>query len=139
MNDNRNFVLWETEFFAISMLSGQLEKYRGLYIKAKEFTEAMKWMRAFNLTHLQLTGRYFNNFDEVVRSNMSKEGEMDIYKMDISKMAFDDFMDMLDNAETIEDLIDIKEMVVRDEAPEAYINIINNRIDEYENEEEDET
>jgi hypothetical protein len=121
-------VLWETEFFAISVVTGEIERYRGVFINAMSLTEAYRAVRKMNMNFLQLTGDWFNNFEEVIKNDNFYNPIMND-DLNIQGMSFDDFCDWIDNALTVDDLLAAKEIVKETVGnPIEYLKIIDTYI-----------
>jgi len=123
-------ILWKTEFFALSVITGEIETFDGAYIKADTITDAMVTMRAMGLDYLQLTGEWFKDSESV---DMNNEFYKKLISPDtiIKDMSFDEFTDWLDLALEKEDLIAAREEFEKVEGLEDYVTIINIYIKKY--------
>lgn len=117
-------LLWETEFFAVSMITGDIETFRGIFINANTLPDAQKSIRRMRMDFLQLTGNWFKNFEEVIKNDKFYK-PIEKKEIDISSMSFDDFCEWLDNALTVDDLMEAK-LIVKEtcEDPTEYLKII---------------
>lgn len=117
-------LLWETEFFAVSMITGDIETFRGIFINANTLPDAQKSIRRMRMDFLQLTGNWFKNFEEVIKNDKFYK-PIEKEEIDISSMSFDDFCEWLDNALTVDDLMEAK-LIVKEtcEDPTEYLKII---------------
>ena len=95
-------LLWETEFYAISVITGDLTIYRGTFIEAPTIQEAIRNARSRKFDYLQFTGEYFKNYESVlIKDLFHKRLEDPLQMMD---MGYDEFMDWLDLANDLRDL-----------------------------------
>lgn len=128
-------LLWETRFFALSQVSGEIVGYRGIFIQANTLPDAMKAIRNMNAPYLFLTGVWFKDFESVIM-NDNFHDPIDKGTLDIESMSFDEFCDWLDNSLTVGDLIKAKK-IVKDtvKTPEEHFKIIDTYIKRRNNEE----
>ena len=123
-------ILWETEFFAVSVLSGEIESYRGVFIQAPSIQEAFKIARVTKLDYLQFTGKSFPDMEAVMRDEEFYD-KLDSLKEEIKSMDFDAFYDWLDLANSLEDLINAKNEFEGVAGMEEHVKIIEMYINKY--------
>lgn len=126
-------VLWETEFYALSVLTGNVECFRGAYIQANGFQEALKIMRRDRLDYLQLTGKWFADAD-AIESDQAFTDKLADPEGDILGMSYDDFMDWLDLAVSKEDLIKALDTFRGRKGFNDYVKILTVYLDNYDEE-----
>lgn len=149
-------VLWETEFFAISVVTGEVECFAGIYIEAETMQQATSVMRRMGLDYLQLTGAWFLNAQEI-KKEMEKEGldvtmlgegnaDRDPYELDkiyegiirpsnlVKNMSYDNFHDWLDLSDCREDLMSTLIAFKTEGGLEDYVKIIEIYIKNYDKE-----
>lgn len=116
-------VLWETEFYAISMVTGKMERFRGMFIQAHTLQAAIEHARAIKLDYLQFTGTWYKDFDHV---RMDEE----FYNRlpNIREMSYDDFVDWLDLALTKDDLMAVREEVLKIPELSEHLKVIDLQI-----------
>ena len=123
-----NKLLWETRFFALSQISGNLEGYRGIFIEALTITDAMKSVRKMNAPYLYLTGDWYRDFESIAQ-NDSFHKPIKEKTLNVEKMSFDDFCDWLDNSLTLDDLLQARNIVKETvKTPQEHFKIIDNYI-----------
>lgn len=130
-------VLWETEFFALSVITGEVESFRGVYIKADTIVNAMLTVRNMELDYLQLTGNWFTDI-EAVGMNEEFYKKLTSPKNIVENMSFDEFADWLDLALGKDDLIAAKREFEKEGGLDEHIKIINIYIEKYDEKNKDE-
>ena len=127
-NDDSNKVLWQTEFFAVNVTTGLVDKFRGIFITAASLADAYVALRKMNMPFLQLSGQWFRDFEVVLMNDKFKKPINDA-TLDIEKMSFDEFCDWLDNAINPDALAEAREIVLKTvKTPEEHLKIINTYI-----------
>lgn len=136
---DKEILLWETKFFAISAVTGEFDLFKGMFIEATNLQEAFKVARDLKLDYLQFTGRWFRDWDAV---HMEEE----FYKIVRSPregtigMDYDEFNNWLDLAHNEYDLNKAIESFTN-EGLHEYVQLIeaykNNKYGKKEDEEED--
>jgi hypothetical protein len=134
-------LLWETEFFAVSVLTGDIKSYRGIFIQSDSISNALKQIRGLGFDYLQLTGNHYNSFEEVLMTDDFYE-KLTNPKNIVEGMSFDEFMDWLELGASENDLLSAKKAFEKEEGMEEYIKIIDMQIklkygDKKDNKEED--
>jgi len=135
--------LWETEFYALSVLNGDLESFRGIFIEAPNIQEALRIVRRMKLDYLQLTGVWYKDFKAIRMEEEFEEVINEGFEA-VKSMSYDEVMDWLDKASDREDLerllIDFgneKGMEEHKKIIEQYLKDYDKRKDSNESEEED--
>jgi hypothetical protein len=126
-------LLWETEFYALSVVTGELESFRGVYIQARHFAEALKIMRKDKLDYLQLTGKWFADAEAVMSDRDFYEKLTDPQNI-VKGMSYDEFMEWLDLALCRKDLTSALERFKNTEGMEDYVKILEIYIKNYDEE-----
>jgi hypothetical protein len=116
-------LLWETQFFAISAMTGEIETYRGMFIQSETLQNATKGMRALGLDYLQLTGVSYNSYDEIDKEETLYKALIDPHNI-VKGMTFDDFMEWLEIATTEDDLLAAKEAFIEAKGLDEYVKVI---------------
>lgn len=125
-------VLWETKFFAISNITGRLEEYEGMLIKANNLLDASMFLRKQKGTeYLQLTGIWYQDMQAYVDENTFLDKLVEFEKP-LKGMSFDDLYDWLKKAPTVDDLKLAKDRILQEGGMEDYIPLIDRLISEYE-------
>lgn len=124
-------VLWETEFYALSFLDGEMKSFRGMFIEAETYQNALKVLRKMDLDYLQLTGDFFDDFDSIKNHDEFYE-KLTSPKNIVKDMDYDAFMNWLELAECKKDLEDALERFKGEEGMEDYVNVIKIFIRDYE-------
>lgn len=113
--DEEQDFYWETEFFAVSVLTGDVENYNGIFITAPTIQEAIKVIRESGFSYLQVTGTYFETLQSAMVYVNNIKDEKNISKKDsmlkkFETMSFEEICRMLDNQpkEKIEELISME-------------------------------
>lgn len=137
-------VLWETEFYAISVVTGKMERFRGMFISADNMQLATQAARIMKLDYLQLTGEWYESYEHVTMDDEFYKKLTDPHNI-VKDMTFDEFMDWLELAIGIEDLEAAREEFIKAGDLEEYVKVINTHIkikygeeDQEENDPEDE-
>lgn len=132
-------VLWETEFYAISQITGEMQRYRGMFIQANSLQQAMKNARKMKLDYLQMTGDWYPDMEHVQMDKEFYAKLIDPIKM--AAMEYDEFNDWLDKAISKEDLLAARSEMEKVPTLEEHIKILDLHIkikyDDNEEEEED--
>lgn len=127
-------VLWETEFYAISVVTGTVERFRGMFVQAHSLQEAFLAAREMKLDYLQFTGEWFRDFDHV---RMDETFYKQLLQDQVLKMDFDEFLDWLDLASTKKDLIVAREHFSDLDDFTEHVKIIDMKIKQYEEKKKD--
>ena len=133
-NYTMKLLLWETEFYALSVLTGELESFRGTYIEAYDLQSAIKAVRKRGMDYLQLTGTFFDDVDDILRDESFYEG---LEKEPELGMSFDDFTDWLDQASGREALTEALEKYKELAGMGDYVKIIEAYLKLYDNKNKD--
>jgi hypothetical protein len=116
-------LIWETEFTALSVVSGELTIYRGPFVKADTMQEAVKHARVEGMDYLVVTGKWYEDIEEVRKEDEFYE------KLDEAKgMDYDDFCDWLDLVTDKEQLEKIREEFSQEGGLKEYLKIIDTQI-----------
>lgn len=127
-------MLWETEFYALSLLNGELESNRGMFIDAESLQEALKVIRGMNLDYLQLTGKFFTDSKSILDDDAFYE-KLEEPKKTVKGMSYDDFNDWLEKAQTREDLEEALAKFRTEKGMSEYVRIIEAYIKNYDEKE----
>lgn len=98
-----NFYYYETEFFALCVITGEIKPFIGTYVAAPDLSNALKFIRESGFDYLQLTGNYYKSYDEMI-SHTKFYQKLSDPKGLVKAMNYDDFNDWLDLALSIDDL-----------------------------------
>ena len=123
--------LWETRFFALSQVTGEIENFRGVFIKARDITEATRAVREMQMDYLQLSGRWYKTLEDIKKEEMFL-GKLNSKEVKFSKMTFDEVYDWLKGAISLEDLKEARERLLEEEGTKDYIPLVDKLIREYE-------
>lgn len=123
--------LWETEFFAVSVMDGKIKSYRGIFIQADTLPNAVVAIRNMKLDYLQLTGEKYLNFEQVIMDDKFHDKLGNISEL-VKDMDFDEFSDWLELALTKEDLLKARRTLEKEVGLEKHIKIIDAYIKRYE-------
>ena len=103
-------LLWETEFFAISIITGRVRVYNGMLIQAESFVSAYEKLRDLKQDFLQLNGVWYKDPDiqeakresKEMRRKVAKENDKPIKSIKVinEDFSYDEFMDWLDGFST---------------------------------------
>jgi hypothetical protein len=116
-------LLWETEFYALSVVTGKLELFSGTYVEAQDIQDALKAIRKMGLNYLQLTGVWFDNVEDVLAEDDFQDKLEE--PAEVSKgMSFDDFSDWLEKSSSREGLVEALKRFRAEEGMEDYVKII---------------
>jgi hypothetical protein len=116
-------LLWETEFFAVSTITGETNSYRGIFIQADTINNAIKHIRGMGMDYLQVTGTSFNSFEEILATDIFYN-KLTNPKNIVKDMSYDEFMDWLELAVTKDDLLAAKRAFEKEGGLEDHIKII---------------
>jgi hypothetical protein len=122
-----DLLLWETEFYAVSVITGEVEGFTGAYIQAYDIQGAMRSIRNLNLDYLQLTGTFFDS-EEAIREDKGESTEPEEVE---TRMSYDEFSDWLDLASTREGLVEALARFRDTEGMSDYVKIIEGYIKNY--------
>lgn len=119
--------VWETEFYAVSVVTGDLERFQGMYISGETYQEAVKNLRLMKLDYVQLTGTSFLSIQHAIMDEKFYQKLSDPRNI-VKDMTYDDFSDWLDLALSKEDLLEAREAFVEAGDLEEYIKVIDAHI-----------
>ena len=123
-------LLWETEFYALSVVTGEVERFSGTYVEAYTLQEALKSIRKLNLNYLQLTGTWFDTAQDILTDEAFYEKLTDPANI-VKGMSYDDFQDWLDLALTRDDLVAALERFKKEKGLMDYVKVIEAYIKNY--------
>ena len=123
-------LLWETEFYALSVVTGEVERFSGTYVEAYTLQEALKSIRKLNLNYLQLTGTWFDTAQDILTDEAFYEKLTDPAKV-VKGMSYDDFQDWLDLALTRDDLVAALDRFKKEKGLTDYVKVIEAYIKNY--------
>lgn len=134
--------VWETEFYAVSVITGDLERFQGMYISGDTYQEAVKNIRLLKLDYVQLTGTSFASIQHAIMDEKFYQKLSDPKNI-VKGMTYDDFSNWLDLALSKEDLLEARTAFEEVGGLEEYIKVIDAHIkvkydDKEDNEEEEE-
>jgi len=146
-------LFWETEFFAVSNITGKIERFEGIYVEGTSQSDALINARELGLDYLQITGNKFSkeelesitdpfmeDLSEEPKAILDEETDKEKVKgmesfQDFSSvldlMGFDDFASWIENMDK-QELIKLKHILSLGEKNEEQIKIINVYIKKYE-------
>lgn len=124
-------VLWETEFYALSILTGNLESFRGLFIEAETLQQALKVLRDKKLDYLQLTGEHFASLQAILDADNFYE-KLSSPRDAIKGMSYDEFYAWLDLAPDKETLVETLDTFKGERGMEHYVKVLEIYIRDYE-------
>jgi len=132
MNNNENnqeqqLLLWETEFFALSVVSGVIESYTGVLIEATTLQEAMKISRDAGMDYLQFTGGAYESQQDYKVDKEFYQKLTNPHNI-VGDMDYDQFCDWLDLATCVEDLQAARREFEKAKGLEEYIKVIDAQI-----------
>lgn len=129
--------VWTTEFFAVNIVTGGVDKYKGTYIEAPDLATAVAGARAMGWDYLQFTGESYRDLDH---AQMTAEFYDRLTRDAIIEMNYNEFMDWLELIETEDELLTTRKYLSRFDEFEEHIKVINVKLKEYakENNEEKE-
>ena len=118
---------WETYFYAVSRITGEVTAYPGMHLMAPTYEDAMKFLKDKHLDYINLTGGYYESLEEMqIDEKFYKK--LTNPKNIVKDMSYDDFVDWLDLADDKEDLLAARDAFEREEGMEEYVKIINSQI-----------
>lgn len=120
-------MLWETEIFALDMITGNLDRFRGTFIEANTLQEAIQKARKNGLTYLQFTGNFYRDAQHVMMEEEYYQKLVDPRNL-TKDMDFDAFSDWLDLAETKEDLLAARQEFMKYPELSEHLKVIDARI-----------
>lgn len=123
-------LLWETEFYALSVVTGEVERFSGTYVEAYTLQDALKSIRKLNLNYLQLTGTWFDTAQDILTDEAFYEKLTDPANI-VKGMSYDDFQDWLDLALTRDDLVAALERFKKEKGLMDYVKVIEAYIKNY--------
>ena len=112
---------WETEFFAISAVTGELKKYDGLWIRSENAQRALQFLRINGYEYLQITGKSLDEREFLSLQNF--KGKLDDIE-DFLEMDYDEFTDWLGEAVSKEDILEAREMFLEFEDLDHFVKVI---------------
>lgn len=118
---------WETYFYAVSRLTGEVTAYPGMHLMAPTYEDALQFLKSRNLDYINLTGGYFDSLEQLMTNEKFYKKLTNPHNI-VKDMTYDDFIDWLDLAETEEDLIYAKEAFKEEKGLEEYVKIIESQI-----------
>lgn len=119
----RNMRVWETEFYAVSYLTGELTRFTGMYITGSTYQIAVRNLRDLQLDYLQLTGVTFPSLEHAIMDEKFYSRLSDPKNI-VKGMDYDDFNDWLSLAVDKKDLLSARDAFVEAGGLEEYIKAI---------------